>query len=151
MDETIFLKECYILGTNHYDALGCWGELKIGVSLDLKYEEGKIYLYHSQYKIGYLSDEDAMGLIPYMKADQADIYNSCISYQDKEGRADENTRLKVVIRIKNKKNKKNNKKNNIKNIKNNIKNKKNNIKNKKNKKGKRKNNEREMASEMTER
>lgn len=107
MDETIFLKECYILGTNHYDALDCWEELKIGVSLDLKYEEGKIYLYHSQYKnkIGYLSEVDAMGLIPYMKADQADIYNSCISYQDKEGRADENTRLKVVIRINKRKNK----------------------------------------------
>lgn len=105
MGETIFLKECYILGTNHYDALGCWKKLKIGVSLNLKYEEGKIYLYHSQDKIGYLSDEDAMGLIPYMKADQADIYNSCISYQDKEGRADENTRLKVVIRINKRKNK----------------------------------------------
>lgn len=105
MDETIFLKECYILGTNHYDALDCWEELKIGVSLDLKYEEGKIYLYHSQYKIGYLSDEDAMGLIPYMKARIVEIYNTCISYKDKEGKADENTRLKVVIRINKRKNK----------------------------------------------
>lgn len=34
-----------------------------------------------------------------MKANQEDIFDAFISYKDKEGKADENKRLKVVIRI----------------------------------------------------
>lgn len=174
MAEKVFLKECYIQGTNHYEALDVWNYLDIGTPLLLKYKDDKIILYLGEYirvikheevpansenevsisikealkteeyvgansdqvsifgtvtnsdenfeiskvamdvnillrkkksedyfdkKIGFLSEEDTKDLKAYMKANQEDIFDACISYKDKEGKADENMRLKVVIRI----------------------------------------------------
>lgn len=174
MAEKVFLKECYIQGTNQYEALDVWKYLDIGTPLHLKYKDEKIMLCLGEYirvikqeevpansenevsisikealkteecvgansdqisisgtvtnsdenyeiskvamdvnillrkkksedyfnkKIGFLSEEDTKDLKAYMKANQEDIFDACISYKDKEGKADENKRLKVVIRI----------------------------------------------------
>lgn len=179
MAEKVFLKECYIQGTNQYDALDVWNRIDIGSQLSLKYEDEKVFLYSGESlyitkyveftinddnkfavnvnlneatngdnsesklvgtvsisgevkpedsllkgakatadvkilinkankddkgnavanKIGFLSDEDAKDLTAYMNANQEGIFDACISYKDKEGKADENKRLKVVIRV----------------------------------------------------
>lgn len=174
MAEKVFLKECYIQGTNQYEALDVWNYLDIGTPLHLKYKDDKIMLCFGEnikvikYKkfsansenkvsisidealkseeyegansgqvsisgtvtdsdenfeiskvamdvnillrkkgskdnddkeIGFLSEEDTKDLKAYMKANQEDIFDACISYKDNEGKADENKRLKVVIRI----------------------------------------------------
>lgn len=174
MAEKVFLKECYIQGTNQYEALDVWNYLDIGTPLHLKYKDDKIMLCLGEYirvikqekvpansenkvsisinealksedyegansdqisisgtvtnsdenyeiskvamdvnillrkkksedhfdkEIGFLSEEDTKDLKAYMKANQEDIFDACISYKDKEGKADENKRLKVVIRI----------------------------------------------------
>lgn len=101
MADKVFLKECYIQGTNQYEALDVWGSLKIGKSLHLKYEDDKVMLNldDGNNKIGFLSDEDAIDIKQYVKSGWENmLYEARLSYID-ESNSDESKRMKAVIYI----------------------------------------------------
>lgn len=115
----LFLKNCFLLKTNHYDALELLANkkgkelLEFGENLALNYkhieEENKKYVYaYTEFEgkkkmIGILSEEDAAYLIPYLKMGWGDKLFECrISKYDEK--ADEDKRFSIVIYIRKNKN-----------------------------------------------
>lgn len=98
----LFLANCFLQQTNHFDALELLGEntdnLNIGVKLQLYYEENKVYATKEEKKIGLLSDEDTKPIINYLKMKWGKKLFECrISKYDEK--ADENKRFSVAIFI----------------------------------------------------
>lgn len=116
----VFLKECEVKETNHYQALdeNVWNWLDISTKLSLHKKKDVVFLYYKAsdekfYKIGKLSEEDADPIDKFLDATQTtkDVANiqknigetdklfECkISKFNKE--ADEDKRLSVAIFIK---------------------------------------------------
>ena len=109
MAKKVFLKECYIQGTNQYDALedDVWKNLVVPASLSLTTKDNNgietknIFLKDKNgFYIGKLSDEDGKDIEKYIKAGWGiQLYEVKLSYKD-ESKTDENKRTKVVIFIK---------------------------------------------------
>lgn len=103
---SIFFKECFLQNIYHYDTLEIWEKLKVGQPLFLDLNEKKIVLVYEKEKenekehkfVGELSDDDAKFIYDILKAGHKDVFEGFISYISKET-ADENKRLKVVIKI----------------------------------------------------
>lgn len=111
----VFLKECEVKETNHYDALdeNVWNWLDISAKLSLYKEKDVVFLYHESYKIGKLSKEDADPIDKFLDAIQTTkdgsnilkdieetdkLFECKISKCDKK--ADEDKRFSVAIFIK---------------------------------------------------
>lgn len=117
--ENKFFKECFLQDVYHYEALEVWEELKIGLKLSLEKDEDKnkkvvlVYKKEDEKKdddkkenngkhiIGRLSDDDAKFIYDIIEAEHNDVFEGFVSFKSDET-ADENKRLKVVIKIKNK-------------------------------------------------
>lgn len=112
----IFLKECFLQKTNQYEALDVLSkdenDLKLGSSLFLCFDEKndkekKIVFAKTKVKdgniegeektIGFLSEEDAKEIKPYLEVGRMDLYECRISRFDKDG--DENKRFSIAIFI----------------------------------------------------
>ena len=112
----IFLKECFLQKTNHYEALDVLSkdenDLKLGSSLFLCFDEKndkekKLVFAKTKVKdgniegeektIGILSEEDAKEIKPYLEVGRMDLYECRISRFDKDG--DENKRFSIAIFI----------------------------------------------------
>lgn len=102
----MFLKECFLQKTNHYDALKVLGEnenaLKIGTSLelDLGDDEGKkcVIAKSGNSIIGSLSEEDSKIILIFLNAGWNMVFECRICKNDPK--ADENKRYSIAIKIK---------------------------------------------------
>lgn len=106
-----FLKECYLLKTNQFDALRlkkfCPAAIEIGSELRLEYEEQEPLVKDKVVAktlgdegtiVGVLSDEDAKDLKNYLEMKWKNLFLCRISKTDYN--ADENKRLSIAIFIK---------------------------------------------------
>lgn len=94
-----FFKECFLQDIYHYEALEVWEELKIGLILSLdKDKDKKVVLVYGEKRIGRLSDDDAKFIYDIIEAEHKDVFEGCVSFKSDET-ADENKRLKVIVRI----------------------------------------------------
>ncbi|MDB8995955.1 hypothetical protein PN613_07735 [Parabacteroides distasonis] len=96
-----FFKECFLQDIYHYEALEVWEELEIGEKLSLGKDENKdkkVVLIYGGKRIGRLSDDDAKLIYDFIEAGRKDVFVGIVSFKSGET-ADENKRLKVVIKI----------------------------------------------------
>ena len=107
-----FFKECFLQDIYHYEALEVWKELEIGNELSLDKDEDKkvVFLYkkkenNGKHIIGRLSDDDAKFIYDIINAgytgDDDGVFLGIVSFKS-DGTEDENKRLKIVIKIKEK-------------------------------------------------
>lgn len=101
-----FLKECFLQNIYHYEALEVWEKLKIGQVLSLDKDEDKkvviVYEDEQNKRIGSLSDDDAKFICDIIEAGYTgdnSVFLGIVSFKSNET-ADENKRLKVIIKIK---------------------------------------------------
>lgn len=102
-----FLKECFLQNIYHYEALEVWEKLKIGQILSLDKDEDKkkvviVYEDEQNKRIGSLSDDDAKFIYDIIEAGYTGdkgVFLGIVSFKSNET-ADENKRLKVIIKIK---------------------------------------------------
>lgn len=105
-----FFKECLLQDIYHYEALEVWKELEIGKELSLGKDKDKVVLIYEKNEnngnhiIGRLSDDDAKFIYDIIDAGYIKkhcLFLGIVSFKS-DGTEDENKRLKVVIKIKEK-------------------------------------------------
>lgn len=106
-----FFKECFLQNIYHYDALEVWKGINVGDKLSFgnDKDEDKVVVYkedeQKKYIIGKLSDDDAKFIYDIIDAGYEEddcMFYGIVSFKSDET-ADENKRLKVVVKIKQRK------------------------------------------------
>lgn len=97
-----YYKECFVEKIEHYDALEVWSELGTGTKVSLGYDKDEsvikvIYDKEDGPKsLGILSEDDAKNIMPILKEGWTNIFFGRVLFI---GNEKENGRLKVVIYI----------------------------------------------------
>jgi hypothetical protein len=123
---SIYLKECYLTSVYHYNALDVWDSLTVGTSLYFKAEKedkkaklifkkdvkedisnntetnnsGDTNNNYIEVEVGELSEDDSHVIVDVLKQGFVDVFSASISYKsDNSENAEEDRRIKVVVRI----------------------------------------------------